>query len=86
MKYSPANWPRFTLFHPNSFREQFKYPTVRSPPGFHFLEDRLVKHAFRGLAREGWRVVTPKPVRPSAHEIRDNPRARSAMLRVLERN
>lgn len=53
---------------------------------FHSLEDRLVKHAFRGLAREGWRVVTPKPVRPSAHEIRDNPRARSAMLRVLERN
>jgi 16S rRNA (cytosine1402-N4)-methyltransferase len=53
---------------------------------FHSLEDRLVKHAFRGLAREGWRMVTPKPVRPSRAEVHENPRARSAMLRVLERH
>ena len=54
---------------------------------FHSLEDRLVKRAFRGFAAEAdLRVATPKPVRPSADEVRDNPRARSARLRVLERS
>lgn len=52
---------------------------------FHSLEDRLVKRAFRDFARSDWRVPTPKPVRPSAHEIAVNPRARSARFRVLER-
>jgi len=31
------------------------------------------------------RILTPKPVRPSAEEVRSNPRARSARLRVAER-
>ncbi len=54
---------------------------------FHSLEDRLVKRAFRGLAAEpGFRLATPKPIRPGDDEVRDNPRARSAKLRVLERN
>ncbi len=53
---------------------------------FHSLEDRLVKRAFRGLAAEsGFRLATRKPVRPSEAEVRDNPRARSAKFRVLER-
>jgi 16S rRNA (cytosine1402-N4)-methyltransferase len=52
---------------------------------FHSLEDRLVKHAFRRFADEGFRVLTPKPLRPSADEVHTNPRARSARLRVLER-
>ena len=53
---------------------------------FHSLEDRLVKRAFRTLgATREWRVATPKPVPPSADEIRRNPRARSARFRVLER-
>jgi 16S rRNA (cytosine1402-N4)-methyltransferase len=52
---------------------------------FHSLEDRLVKHAFRRFAREGWTVATPRPLRPSADEVRSNPRARSARLRVLAR-
>lgn len=52
---------------------------------FHSLEDRLVKQAFRRFAHEGWRLATPKPVRPGADEVRINPRARSAKLRVLER-
>lgn len=53
---------------------------------YHSLEDRLVKVAFRTLAKEGpkWRVVTPKPIRPTNEEARANPRARSARLRVLE--
>jgi 16S rRNA (cytosine1402-N4)-methyltransferase len=52
---------------------------------FHSLEDRLAKHTFRRLSGEGWRVATPKPVRAYEDEVRTNPRARSAGLRVLER-
>lgn len=54
---------------------------------FHSLEDRLVKRAFRQFATEpGFRLATPKPIRPTEDEVRDNPRARSAKLRVLERS
>ncbi len=68
---------------------------------FHSLEDRAAKRAFRsqtprctgppklpvcccgtpGLIR----VLTSKPVQPTAAEIRANPRASSAKLRVAER-
>jgi len=50
---------------------------------FHSLEDRIVKHAFREDARI--RVLTRKPVVAGDAETRDNPRARSAKLRVAER-
>jgi len=54
---------------------------------FHSLEDRLVKRAFRRFAAEpGFRLATPKPLGPGEDEVRDNPRARSAKLRVLERS
>ncbi|MCS7168638.1 MAG: 16S rRNA (cytosine(1402)-N(4))-methyltransferase RsmH [Gemmatales bacterium] len=49
---------------------------------FHSLEDRLVKQAFRQGDR--WLVLTKKPVRPDAAEIRANPRARSARLRAAQ--
>ncbi|MGE0813011.1 MAG: 16S rRNA (cytosine(1402)-N(4))-methyltransferase RsmH [Vicinamibacterales bacterium] len=54
---------------------------------FHSLEDRIVKHTLRALDRgEGLvRVLTGKPVEASDQEIRLNPRARSAKLRVAER-
>jgi len=52
---------------------------------FHSLEDREVKNAFRELGREGFRVLTKKPLVAGAPEVRRNPRARSAKLRVLER-
>jgi 16S rRNA (cytosine1402-N4)-methyltransferase len=53
---------------------------------FHSLEDRIVKTAFRGKAREGiLRVLTKKPVRPSRDEVLANPRSRSAKLRAAER-
>lgn len=52
---------------------------------FHSLEDRAVKIAFRELGREGFRVLTKKPLVAGAPEVRRNPRARSAKLRVLER-
>ncbi|MGA8224581.1 MAG: 16S rRNA (cytosine(1402)-N(4))-methyltransferase RsmH [Candidatus Acidiferrales bacterium] len=53
---------------------------------YHSLEDRLVKHAFQRLAREGtFRVLTKKVIIPGEDEIRNNPRARSAKMRVAEK-
>jgi len=54
---------------------------------FHSLEDRIVKESFRqyekltGLIT----IITKKPIAPSKGEISENPRARSAKLRVAER-
>ena len=52
---------------------------------FHSGEDRMVKHAFRMLAREGFAELEPSPLVPGDDEVRANARARSAKLRVLER-
>jgi len=50
---------------------------------FHSLEDRLVKRSFRrGEQEKRLEVLTPKPVRPGAEEVRRNRRARSARLRA----
>jgi 16S rRNA (cytosine1402-N4)-methyltransferase len=65
---------------------------------FHSLEDRIAKHFLRDRARgctcppelpvcvcghePELRILTPKPVRPSAAETADNPRAASARLRA----
>ena len=68
---------------------------------FHSLEDRIVKQAFRDLEHpcicppefpvcvcgkkpKGF-VVTRKPIVPSAEEIAENHRARSAKLRVFQK-
>ncbi len=53
---------------------------------FHSLEDRIVKHKFRALAQSGKvKLVVKKPLRPGEEEGGRNPRARSARLRVAER-
>jgi 16S rRNA (cytosine1402-N4)-methyltransferase len=53
---------------------------------FHGGEDREIKHALRELSGGGaLRILTKKPVRPSAHEVSANPRSRSARLRAAER-
>ena len=53
---------------------------------FHSLEDRIVKETFKFMAKMGgWRLVNKKPITPSEAEIQLNPRARSAKLRVIER-
>ncbi len=50
---------------------------------FHSLEDRKVKRAFQ--SSDSFRALTKKPFEPSEEEIRANPRARSAKLRIAER-
>ncbi len=68
---------------------------------FHSLEDRIVKKAFQEQAqgcvcpkdfpqcvcgiKPRLRIITRKPVTSSEKELSDNPRARSAKLRVAER-
>jgi 16S rRNA (cytosine1402-N4)-methyltransferase len=65
------------------------FPDLLKPSGrlaiisFHSLEDRLVKHAFRNDERLN--VLTKKPIEASAAEEAENPRSRSAKLRVAER-
>jgi len=66
---------------------------------FHSLEDRLVKNFFRrGTFEETegnpfimqeklneLKVITKKPIEASDEEMKRNPRARSAKLRVVEK-
>ena len=68
---------------------------------FHSLEDRIVKQAFARLAsgctcpkglpicvcgkKPQVKVISKKPILPGAVELEENPRARSAKLRVAEK-
>ena len=54
---------------------------------FHSIEDRIVKEMFLEFERSGSGTrITRSPKKPSREEIVSNPRARSAKLRVIERN
>lgn len=52
---------------------------------FHSLEDRLVKHYFKTIEHQLVTIITKKPIIASASELQNNPRARSAKLRVVEK-
>lgn len=53
---------------------------------FHSLEDRIVKNFFKAMEEKGVaKILTPKPLEASEEEIAQNPRSRSAKLRVLEK-
>ena len=52
---------------------------------FHSLEDRIVKQTFKEAARDGLgTVLTKRPLIADEEEVNDNPRSRSAKLRVWE--
>jgi 16S rRNA (cytosine1402-N4)-methyltransferase len=54
---------------------------------FHSLEDRIVKHTFKGWESENLgRSVTKKPLTAKDDEMQHNRRSRSAKLRVFEKN
>lgn len=68
---------------------------------FHSLEDRIVKQTYKDLStgckcppefpvcqcggKPVGKVVTRKPILPSDEEVEENPRSRSAKLRVIEK-
>jgi len=68
---------------------------------FHSLEDRIVKNTYKYLQKDcicppevpvcqcdktqELKIITRKPIVPTDHEIENNPRARSAKLRIAER-
>ena len=53
---------------------------------FHSIEDRVVKQVFAKLVKEdGGQLTIKKPLVPSRSEVINNPRARSAKLRVIEK-
>jgi 16S rRNA (cytosine1402-N4)-methyltransferase len=54
---------------------------------YHSLEDGAVKRDFKHNEVEGvYRIVTKKPIVPSRQEIAANNRARSAKLRIAQKN
>ena len=52
---------------------------------FHSLEDRIVKNIFKTAHKKEGQNLTKKVILPSREEIKRNPRARSAKLRVFEK-
>jgi S-adenosyl-methyltransferase MraW len=53
---------------------------------FHSAEDRIIKYALKDLcAAGGWKLLNKKVIEPVWDERKNNPRARSAKLRVAER-
>ena len=53
---------------------------------FHEGEDRLVKHAMRAWQETSrGEALTKKPMEPSEYEVHDNPRSRSAKMRVFQK-
>jgi len=54
---------------------------------FHSTEDRIVKDTFRKWQEEKkGKVINKKPITAGEEEVRDNPRSRSAKLRIFKKN
>ncbi|KKS71545.1 MAG: Ribosomal RNA small subunit methyltransferase H [Candidatus Magasanikbacteria bacterium GW2011_GWE2_42_7] len=52
---------------------------------FHSGEDRIVKHYFKSEQNKTIQIITKKPIVASESEAKENTRARSAKLRVVEK-
>lgn len=53
---------------------------------YHSLEDRIVKQYFKKEEEEGKiKILTKKPIVPDEEEMKENPRSRSAKLRIIEK-
>ena len=52
---------------------------------FHSGEDKVIKHTFRRMQEQGiGTIVTKKPIKASEDEVTQNPRSRSALLRIIQ--
>lgn len=55
---------------------------------FHSLEDRIVKRTFKDIFqsdKNAAKILTKRPLTPSDEELEENPRSRSAKLRVIQK-
>jgi len=53
---------------------------------FHSKEDRIIKRFFKDKEnKQAGILITKKPIIPTREEIKENPRSRSAKLRVIEK-
>ena len=54
---------------------------------FHSLEARIVKDFFKQQKQSGdGRIINKKAITPTREEVKQNPRARSAKLRIIEKS
>ena len=82
----------------NALKEGLVKGFARLAPGgkmavisFHSLEDRIVKEYFRSLNKKSdgekseANILTKKPIVPTDQEVVENPRSRSAKLRIIQK-
>lgn len=82
----------------NALKDGLREGFARLAPGgrmavitFHSLEDRIVKEYFKELAENGSDkafqaiILTKKPITPTDQELAENPRSRSAKLRIIQK-
>jgi 16S rRNA (cytosine1402-N4)-methyltransferase len=85
----------------NALKEGLEKGWERLAPGgrmavisFHSIEDRIVKHFYKskewmekadGTSERTANIITKKPITASHQEISENPRSRSAKLRIIEK-
>ena len=76
------NLERLLKISPNLLKKDGQIAVI----SFHSLEDRLVKWNFREYNKKGiYEILTKKPIMADQQEKQDNPRSRSAKLRIAKR-
>ena len=79
------------FWHVDDFISQLD--TVLAPGGrcaiisFHSIEDRIIKYHFKNLANDNqYTILTKHVIKPTRQEVQKNKAARSAKLRIIEKN